>query len=148
LQTLNDLLQKAHDGSTVDRWYYYLATDDYASAPHKKPDGPSEDGTEAPIDKSFKSPFVGKSVADVAEWLKKKPKDVALDPNFFAVLDKKAKEGEGSIVLCRLGNDVLKGDELSCVLKTAEDSSLELGGMEYGRWEELLEDGGEYTPDI
>ena len=54
LQTLNDVLQKAHDGGTVDQWYFYLAADDYASAPQEHPQGGDEEGTEALMGPSFK----------------------------------------------------------------------------------------------
>ena len=53
-----------------------------------------------------------------------------LESRFFAVLDKKAETG--SVALCRIGDEDLQGDELSCVLVKAEESSLMLAGMEYG----------------
>ena len=123
-----------------------MATDDYKFAPQIKPEGGGQEGTEAPIDGAFESPFVGHSVADVAKWLKKKPESVDLEANFFAVLDKKAESG--SVVLCRIGDRDGKGDALSCVLVKVEESSLTLAGMEYGGWEELLEGRGEYTPEV
>lgn len=69
-----------------------------------------------------------------------------LESRFFAVLDKKAETG--SVALCRIGDRDLQGDELSCVLVKAEESSLMLAGMEYGNWEELVHGRGEYTPEI
>ena len=122
-----------------------MATANYASAPQKKPEGGGQEGTEAPIDESFKSPFVGHSVADVARWLQSKPESVDLDSTFFAVLDKKAETG--SVALCRIGDREGKGDEVSCVLVKTEESSLTLAGMEYGEFDELLRGGG-YEPDI
>ena len=145
LKTLNDVLQKAHDGSTVNNWFYYLATTDYASAPQKKPGGGGQEGTKAPIDQSFKSPFVGDSEVDVARWLQQKPEGVDLDGVFFAVLDKKAETG--SVALCRIGDRDGKGEEVSCVLVKTEESSLTLAGMEYGEFDELLR-GRRYVPDI
>jgi len=130
----------------VDAWFYYLATDDYASAPHKKPEGGGQDGTAAPVDKSFKSPFVGRSVTDVAAWLKRKPEGIDLESRFFAVLDKKARDG--SVVLCKIGDSDDKGDKVTCVLRDADESSLTLAGIEWGDWEDLLSDGGEYTPEV
>ena len=53
-----------------------------------------------------------------------------LESSFFAVLDKKAETG--SVTLCRIGHRNLQGDELSCVLVKAEESSLTLAGM--GVW--------------
>ena len=130
----------------MDQWYYYLATEDYDSAPQKKPKGGGQEGTEAPIDESFKSPFIGQSLEDVAEWLQKRPKSVDLEGNFFAVLDKKAETG--SVALCRIGNREGAGDAISCVLMKAEESSLTLAGMEYGTWEDLLHGRGEYKPEL
>ena len=82
----------------------------------------------------------------MASWLSKKPENVYLEGKFFALLDKKAKDG--LVVLCRIGDREGKGDELSCTLVDAEESSLMLSGMEYGTWEELLHDNGEYEPEL
>ena len=146
LQDINSILRKAYDGSTIEQWEFYLATDDYASAPKRKPNERYPTGTEAPISKSFKSPFIGHSVADVASWLRKKPESTALEDKFFAVLDKKAKQG--SVVLCRIGDSEGKGNGLSFVLLDAEQSSLTLSGMEYGTWEELIYGCDEYQPEL
>ncbi|KAL8805166.1 MAG: hypothetical protein Q9182_002148 [Xanthomendoza sp. 2 TL-2023] len=143
--TLDKLLLTAYDGS-FSQWYFYLATASYDSAPKENPDGTPGPGTRTPIPASFTSSFVGQSVADVAQWLKQKPEEVTLEPKFFAVLDKKATEGK--VVLCRVGDREGKGDEVSCVLEEATYSSLTLAGMEYGTWEELVHDRGEYEPDI
>lgn len=64
----------------------------------------------------------------MAHWLADKPKSVDLDDRFFGVLDKQAENG--NIALCRLGNreDDVKGT--TCVLVEAEQSSLELSGMD------------------
>lgn len=69
-----------------------------------------------------------------------------LEPKFFAVLDKKATEGQ--IVLCRTGDREGEGDEVSCDLEEAKYSLLRLLGMEYGTWEELLEARGGYKPEL
>ena len=140
------MLQQAYDGSTVDLWWYYLVGDvDYAAIPRRDRSGPAPTGTEAPISKSFKSPFIGNTVRDVATWLSKMPDDVYVDRNLFAVLDKKAKQG--SVVLCRIGDSRGRGDELSCTLEDTEDSSLTLSGLMFGSWVELLENNGEYEPE-
>ncbi|KAI4210762.1 MAG: hypothetical protein LQ351_006438 [Letrouitia transgressa] len=141
LPTIDDLLQKAHDGSTVDAWDFYLAVEGYSLAPQKKAGSP-QSGTKAPVDRNFKSPFVGRSLDAIAEWVKQKPGKVDLEPKFFGLLDKKA--GDGKIVLCRIGED----DKVTCVLDEAETALLELEGMEGGRWEQLLDRRGEYTPEI
>lgn len=138
----------AHDGSTVEGWFYYLAVKDYAAAPRKKPDGGNQDATRVPIDRSFKSPFVGQSVDSVAEWLKEAPKDVNLERKFFAVLDKKAEASDPSVALCRIGDKDGKGDEVKCILWNARESSLILSGFEYGDFDEILKGQGEYKPEI
>lgn len=145
-QTLNSILEEAHEGSTVEAWYFYLAVHDYASAPRTLPDGTRPDGTEAPISSTFQSDFIDKSVEDVANWLRNKPEDVRLETKFFAVLDKKATQGK--VVLCRIADDKEKPTEPSCVLRGADQSSLTLVGMEAGTWGELVHDVGEYTPDL
>lgn len=80
--------------------------------------------------------------------MKNKPESVALDPHFFALLDKKA-ESEEKVVLCRRGDKYLKGDEVTCILWDAETSSLMLSGQEFGDWDDVLAGNvGPYTPDI
>jgi hypothetical protein len=79
---------------------FWLATSSYSDAP-RKVEGVAAEGTEPPLPSSFKSDFFGKKVEDVVEWLRKKPKDDAIDGNFFTILDRTAKEEE--VVIGRLG---------------------------------------------
>ncbi|KAI4260215.1 MAG: hypothetical protein L6R42_004160 [Xanthoria sp. 1 TBL-2021] len=104
-ETINSLLQKAHDDSGLNLWWWYLpATLSYRAAPQRmKPDGTHELGTPMPIDPSFSSPFTGKSLEDVARWLRGKPQPVNVDDRFFGVLDKQA-EKSGKIAVCRLND--------------------------------------------
>ena len=95
-----------------------------------------QEGTPATIQPDFKSPFAGKSVDECAKWLRAKPHDIDLDSNFFAVLD---NEAPTKVVLVKIGDKNLKGDQVSCMLEDAEVSSLYLAGMEYGTWEEIAE---------
>ena len=106
------------------------------------------DATRVPIDKSFKSPFVGQSVDSLAEWLKEAPKDVNLERKFFAVLDEKAERSDPSVALCRIGDKDGNGDEVKCILRNAKESSLILAGFEYGDFDEILKGQGEYKPGI
>ncbi|KAI4254908.1 MAG: hypothetical protein LQ352_002836 [Teloschistes flavicans] len=147
LATINTILQKAHDGSTVDNWWFYLAVSDYARAPHRNPDVTPEQGTEAPIDASFTSPFIGQNEFAVAQWLEGKPKGVNLDSHFFGLLDKQA-EKSGKVVLCRIGDAHLKGHDVTCLLWDAETATLTLGGAEYGDWDDILDAKGKYTPEL
>ena len=124
------------------------------AAPQKKPEGGGQEATEAPLPSSFQPVFVGKTVTDVAEWLKNKPDEVDLEGKFFGVLDKEAagekdesgKEKRNKVVLCRIGGREGRDDSVQCVLVSAEESPLTLGGMEYGNFDELIEGKGEYEP--
>ncbi|KAL8702303.1 MAG: hypothetical protein Q9201_004473 [Fulgogasparrea decipioides] len=147
-KTLNDLLQQAYDGSTVYHWEWYLATADYDAAPKRKPDGTrSSDATKAPIDPSFSSPFVRKSLADVAQWLRNKPKSVNVDPRYFGVLDKQAKTA-GKVVLCRLEDPKSEKDGAACVLSEAAQSALYLDGLPSNLdWDEWVQ-SHRYRPDV
>ena len=80
-------------------WWWYLATPDYHAAPHFKPAGPKEEGTEAPVDPAFNSNYVGKGLEDVAQWLIKKPPTVDVEGRYFGVVDKQtAKTGKVSLL--------------------------------------------------
>lgn len=145
-QTLNNFIQEAHDGSTVNQWYLYLAVSDYEFAPRSKPDGTRDQATQVPIPDTFKSSFIGQSLESLAEWLRNKPEDVNLETKFFAVLDKKAKDGK--VVLVRIAGNQGQKTKPSCILVNADESSLRLTGMESGTWDELAHAKGEYAPDF
>lgn len=126
------------------------------AAPQKKPEGGGQEATEAPLPSSFKPAFVGKTATEVATWLKNKPDKVDLEGKFFAVLDKKAvggKDGAGKVkenkvVLCRIGDEEGQDEKVQCVLMSAGQSTLRLGGLESGEFDELIEGQGEYVPEI
>ena len=84
--------------------------------------GLRDQATKAPIPETFKSPFVGQSIESLAEWLRKKPEDVNLETKFFAVLDRKAKDGK--VVLVRIADDHEQKTKPSCVLIDTKKSSL------------------------
>lgn len=133
------MLQRAHDDPSVNNWWWYLATLNYATAPRRRPDGTGESGTKTPIDPSFSSPWVGKGLEDIAQWLNGKPETVVVDDRYFGVLDKEA-EKSGKIAICRLNDDAEKAEEVaSCILRKADVSTLFLAGLDSGLdWEELV----------
>ena len=122
------------------------------AAPQKKPKGGGQEATSAPLSSTFKPAFVGKPLTDAASWLKNKPSSVDLDSRFFAVLDRKAKDGKdghgSQVVLCRIGDKEGMGDKVQCMLWSAKESELTLSGLEYGDFDNFLESKGEYTPDV
>lgn len=86
-------------------------------------DGKVADGTKPPVSSSFKSPFAGMKVEEVATWLNNKPKGVELDIHFFAILDKTAKRGD--VVICRQGGAELKNmDTLEILRLDAEFAAM------------------------
>ncbi len=88
--------------------------------------------------------------------MRNKPDTVDLEGKFFGVLDKKAAGGKdesgnekgNKVVLCRIGGREGEDDSVQCVLMSAEESTLTLGGMEYGTFDGLIEGKGEYVPEI
>ena len=127
-------------------WLLWLATDNYDDVPGSDSRGTRDQGTKAPVPSAFKSPFVGKSLIDVVAWLRNKPEDVELETKFFAILDNKAEQAK--VVLVRIADDWGRDTEPSCILYDAYTSTLRLGGIEPGEWDELLEAYGEYELDL
>ena len=121
-------------------WNWWLASPSYESAPKKLPKHQGQEATKAPIDSSFESAFIGKKVEDVANWLKNKADNIDLDDHHFAILDRGAK-GEETVVVCRIGDKNLKGDNLDWIRFPASRASLHLAGMEFGEWEDFRGDG-------
>lgn len=70
-------------------------------------------------------------------WLRDKPDFVDLNSNYFAILD--AKAVEGSVLVCKIGDREMKGDEVTMVRDLARHSGTHLAGMEYFEWEEQSE---------
>lgn len=66
--------------------YFYLAVSDY---------GTRDQATQVPIPipHAFKPLFIGQILESLAEWLRNKPEDVTLKTKFFALLHKRAKDG-------------------------------------------------------
>ncbi|KAL8686739.1 MAG: hypothetical protein Q9218_006896 [Villophora microphyllina] len=137
--TLNSVLQKAHDDPSVGNWWWYLATLDYSAAPKKNPEGPKAQGTATPVDPSFSSPFVGKNLEDVAKWLRGKPPNADVDDRFFGVLDMQTARS-GKIAVCRLNDPKVEKEVAWCILRTAEYSALYLAGLDSNLdWNENVE---------
>ncbi|KAL8991388.1 MAG: hypothetical protein Q9169_007880 [Polycauliona sp. 2 TL-2023] len=138
-ETLNFVLQEAHDDPSVNDWRWYLpATLDYNAAPQYDPASAGQIGTPTPIDPSFSSPFVGKGLDDVAAWLRGKPESVDVESRYFGVLDKQAAIS-GKVAICRLNDPKVTKEVAWCILRKAEESSLFLGGLDSDLdWDELV----------
>lgn len=63
--------------------------------------------------------------------------------------DESGIEKGNKVVLCRIGGKEGQDDNtLQCVLVSAEESTLTLGGMEYGNFDGLIEGKEEYVPEV
>ncbi|KAL8916911.1 MAG: hypothetical protein Q9208_008275 [Pyrenodesmia sp. 3 TL-2023] len=146
--TYNWVLQEAHDyPGGVNLWWWYLATLDYRDAPHKEADGTHTLGTPTPVDPSFSSPFAGKNLEDVAQWLRGKPQTVNVDDRFFGVLDKQVAES-GKIPICRLNDPKVEKEVAWCILRDADYSTLYLAGLDSDvDWQENVQ-FEKYTLDL
>lgn len=71
--------------------------------------------------------------------LKNKPDTTDLDPNLFIVLDRKATEQ--TIVVCKIGDRVLKGESLDYLRFDTKIGANFLLGLEPGNWEQRSGNG-------
>jgi hypothetical protein len=73
------------------------------------------EGTKPTVEATWRSPFVGKSLAEAVEWVRdipKPPKPVC--KVFFAVLQKDRFEQNGEVLICKIKKDKSKPQTLPC----------------------------------
>ena len=101
-QTINDILAGNMAHFDVGRSEVWLAGDaDYENLPEFN-GATFTEGTRPTVEASWRSPFVGKSVAEVVTWVRgipKPPKPVC--KTFFAVLQKDLYERRGQVLVCK-----------------------------------------------
>lgn len=101
-QTIDKIL---HDNFDDDAAHLWLA-DTYENLPGFQ-GWQVLDGTRPPLDPSWKSPFCGKSLAEVTAWVRGIPKPPkAINKRYFAVVQKDLYEQHGRILICK----VIKGE--------------------------------------
>lgn len=123
---------------------YTLAPEKYEDAPQRKDQ--HFEGQKPPVPSDYKSPFLGKTVEDVAKWMRKKPESVNFDDHHFVLLDKRA-EKDGTVIVCRIGGMLLdEPEDLDYMRKSAFEASAMLQGMNYAHWEEREREPGK--PEI
>jgi hypothetical protein len=109
--------------------------DDYSDAPKSVPGKSIAEGTKPPVS-SYKSPFIGKTGKELAEWLKSKPEDAAdINVHFFAILDKSVEKGK--MVIGRQGGYDLKDmDNLEFIRLDTFDATATIFTAQAGKWED------------
>ena len=130
-QVINQVLQQA----SIVTAEFWLATASYEDAP-KWSKEMANLGTEPPVSKEWKSPFINYKAEDVAKWLKGKPDGVDLDSQHFAVLDANTVEDK-KILVFKIGDIDRKGHELDSFRFDPQRAAGFLAGLEWGEWEEL-----------
>ena len=136
-QTIDEIL-----GATVGMYApsFWLATDNYEDAPKKKPYWRSE-GTIPPIPKDFTSPWIGRNIRELVQWLKDEPEETDLNGRHFAVLDKGARDESPTVVCCRFGDLHAQGDKLYLVRESSVGAVEHLVGAASDTWDEVTRRG-------
>lgn len=99
-QYVNESLKRAYEGSYQAGWSLWVANDSYANIPMEH----NNSGTEPPLDSTYNSPWLGKSVEDCAKWLQDTPQETALNKNHFTVLNEYSK-ADDTVLVCRISID-------------------------------------------
>lgn len=136
-----EINHKLVQSSDLGVFLLYLATKSYDDAPKKRPDNRLNEGTTAPVSSfPIPSPFAGKTVEEVGEWLKAAPAEVDLDRRLFAVLDEHS-ESNDTITIARIGDGKTEGEEgyVAYFPVDAADASNYLNAMPAGGFDEWLE---------
>ncbi|KAF2128259.1 hypothetical protein P153DRAFT_431952 [Dothidotthia symphoricarpi CBS 119687] len=108
---LNRSLQLAHEWDNAS-WDLWVATDSYEDMPKVPGErGPLPEATKPPLEDSFKSPWIGKTVEDCAKWLQNAPNNSAVLRDYFTAMDRYSKQDD-TVLTCRVWveNDEVKVD--------------------------------------
>ncbi|SMY28472.1 unnamed protein product [Zymoseptoria tritici ST99CH_1A5] len=140
---IEDVLQRNYtDAGHAGFWL----ADDYhnlADYPDVGLDERIEHGTHLPLDETWRSPFVGKTIEDAAEYLRGVPKPrKPLCKTWFAVLDAKLYREEDQVLICKIREDG-RVESMPCV---AAFVTVHFDGYDRGYWDLELDswknDGG------
>ncbi|KAI0381678.1 hypothetical protein F5Y04DRAFT_280758 [Hypomontagnella monticulosa] len=135
---LSDALKRAYKGGFEAAWEQYLVTGDYDDAP-KKLENTYPEGTEAPVASSYQSPFIGKTVEDCAAWLQNAPDGVALNRDYFLVIDEFSKKSD-SVQICRvLHTEGGGGFEVEYFPESTDDSTVQMNTSLGVKFDEALQ---------
>ena len=124
---INEVLSRNETEAEVR--YLWLA-DDYNNIPDLT--GLFVEGTEVPIEENWRSPFIGATLDDVAEYLRGVPKPPkSLCKTYFVVLDLQLYEQRDLLMIYNIEDGILEG--LAC---SANWVGCWLTGHDRDTWEE------------
>lgn len=119
----------------VDKLFFLSSHDDLSDAPRTRDDDNFvNEGTSLPIT-DYMSPFVGRSIPDVAFVLRDAREDIDLHRRLFLVIDGKSEDTD-TITICRRGDVDYEGDEVQWYRIPANQSAMEMAAMEPYTFEE------------
>lgn len=142
-QTIEEIIKNAAERCEM---YCYWLADTYESLPERKyedtvPDG----GTVPPIDSTWRSPFIGKTMQQCADFVKNAPSDRGLCKLHFVILDKEQYERDGWVTCGK----IMDNGEISAIPGDATLSTEFLYGYDDGMWDSYIQDWEEMrTPCI
>lgn len=110
LQTLNDILHANQE--VTDEPYLWLA-DTYDTLADYDPSNPPE-GTRSTVDNAWRSPFIGLSLQEIADFIKAAPKPPKpLCKRHFAVLEKKRYEQDKKLLVYKIPETWADGEDVN-----------------------------------
>jgi len=83
---------------------------------------------------SFDSEFIGKTLDELAEFLKQSPDDLQINRQYFVVVDGETKK-RGKMCLCKI-----EAGKVATFRRDIDDAGLAVGNLTRpGKWEEMKE---------
>lgn len=87
------------------------------------------------IDSNWRSPFIGKTIEEAAEFIANAPMpSKALNRNFFAVFDKAQYDATGQVIICKTPNPAVGREEVQKIPCYAGKVALFFVGFEEDSW--------------
>jgi hypothetical protein len=83
--------------------------------------------------------FRGWTPQNIQCWLAERPDHVNINHHLFVVTDKGAEAAEPTVVVCRTGDRLCKGDQLKVIRKGARDGILSASGLKQAEWSDEFE---------
>ncbi|KAK4495098.1 hypothetical protein PRZ48_013425 [Zasmidium cellare] len=124
---INEVLSTNADEPPGD--YYLWPADNYSTLPPLR-HWPHPGTVKPPIDPSWRSPFVGKTLKQAARFVRNAPKPLCR--TFFAVLVKERYEKDGCVRICK----IVIGEEVQSFFYDGEDVVTYFIGHDRDTWEE------------